>query len=127
MAIHGLFDAETLNNRACLKGELEKLAVRLDSFEAEYDKGWKAELNENDEIVFHRTLRGVKEQHVIGGGILDSAEAKALNDMRSFLCENFGEMSVLTSKSVWKRKYPARPYWLTPLWAPAKRHCHPAL
>ena len=98
MAIHGLFDAETLNNRACLKGELEKLAVRLDSFEAEYDKGWKAELNENDEIVFHRTLRGVKEQHVIGGGILDSAEAKALNDMRSFLCENFGEMSVLTSK-----------------------------
>ena len=98
MAIHGLFDAETLNNRACLKGELEKLAARLDSFEAEYDKGWKAELNENDEIVFHRTLRGVKEQHVIGGGILDSAEAKALNDMRSFLCENFGEMSVLTSK-----------------------------
>ena len=98
MAIHGLFDAETLNNRACLKGELEKLAVRLDSFEAEYDKGWKAELNEHDEIVFHRTLRGVKEQHVIGGGILDSAEAKALNDMRSFLCENFGEMSVLTSK-----------------------------
>ena len=98
MAIHGLFDVETLNNRACLKGELEKLAVRLDSFEAEYDKGWKAELNEHDEIVFHRTLRGVKEQHVIGGGILDSAEAKALNDMRSFLCENFGEMSVLTSK-----------------------------
>lgn len=98
MAIHGLFDAETLNNRACLKGELEKLAARLDSFEAEYDKGWKAELNEHDEIVFHRTLRGVKEQHVIGGGILDSAEAKALNDMRSFLCENFGEMSVLTSK-----------------------------
>ena len=98
MAIHGLFDAETLNNRVCLKGELEKLAVRLDSFEAEYDKGWKAELNENDEIVFHRTLRGVKEQHIIGGGILDSAEAKALNDMRSFLCENFGEMSVLTSK-----------------------------
>lgn len=61
-------------------------------------KAGKAELNENDEIVFHRTLRRVKEQHVIGGGILDSAEAKALNDMRSFLCENFGEMSVLTSK-----------------------------
>ena len=104
MAINGLFDAETLSNKENLKAELEKLAVRLDEFEAEYDKGWKAELNENDEIVFHRTLRGVKEQHIIGGGILDSAEAKALNDMRSFLCENFGEMSVLSSKNGAEKK-----------------------
>jgi hypothetical protein len=27
-----------------LKPELDKLAIRLDALEAEYDKGWKAEL-----------------------------------------------------------------------------------
>lgn len=104
MAIHGLFDQETLNNRAQLKKEVENLAVLLDSLEAEYDKGWKADVEEDGSILFHRTLRGVQEKHLIGSGIVDSAEAKALNDMRSFLHENFGEPSVLVSKNGLEKK-----------------------
>jgi len=98
MAIHGLFDKAILGNREKLTAEVSSLATHLDSFEAEYDKGWKGEVLADGSISFNRTLRGVKEDHIIGPSILDSVEAKALNEMREFLHENFAEVSVLRSK-----------------------------
>ena len=74
------------------------LATHLDSFEAEYDKGWKAEVLADGSISFNRTLRGVKEDHIIGSSILDSVEAKALNEMKDFLHDNFATVSTLHSK-----------------------------
>lgn len=99
MAIAGLFNQELLHDRQQLLPQLDSLAVKFDSMEAEYDKGWKAELLADGSISFNRTLRGVKEDHIIGSSILDSAEAKILNDMRDFLHDNFGGVSRLISKS----------------------------
>ena len=75
------------------------MAQRLDTLEAEYDRGWKAEISENGNLLFYRTLRGVKEEHIVGASILDSGEAKILNSMKEFLAENFMQTLKLVSKS----------------------------
>lgn len=80
------------------------MAARLDSLEAEYDKGWKADVRGDGSILFHRTLRGVEEKHVIDGMILESQEAQALNEMHGELAENFAETNVLISKSGLEKK-----------------------
>ena len=98
MAICGLFDKDLLSDNSRLVPELEKLAVRLDNLEAEYDKGWKAELLDNGNISFHRTLRGVKEEHIIGASVLESGEAKMLNSMKQFLADNFTNTLKLVAK-----------------------------
>ena len=98
MAICGLFDKEILSDKVRLQPELNKLAVRLDNLEAEYDRGWKAEALDNGSISFNRTLRGVKEEHIVGASVLDSGEAKMLNSMKEFLAENFMNTLKLTAK-----------------------------
>ena len=99
MAIFGLFDAAVQQNKEALQAELNRVAVRLDTMEAEYDKGWKAELLADGTISFNRTLRGVKEDHIIGQSVIDSAEARLLNEMKDFLHENFAESAKLAAKS----------------------------
>ena len=99
LAIYGLFDAQALADKTTLATTIQTVAQKLDSAEAEYDKGWQAELLPDGSISFNRTLRGVKEEHIIGANILESAEAKVLNEMRAFLHENFEKPSKLISKS----------------------------
>ena len=99
MAILGMFDKNLFANKEEFKQSLSKLAIALDSHEAEYDKGWQAELKEDGSFAVHRTLRGVKEEHIIGNSVMDSPEAVVLNGMRSMLLENFAEASILVSKN----------------------------
>ena len=104
LAIFGLFSSTVYNDRERLQAEVSKVAARLDSLEAEYDKGWKADVRGDGSILFHRTLRGVEEKHVIDGMILESQEAQALNEMHDELAENFAETNVLISKSGLEKK-----------------------
>ena len=99
LAIYGLFDTQALADKTTLATTIQTVAQKLDSAEAEYDKGWQAELLPDGSISFNRTLRGVKEEHIVGANVLDSAEAKVLNEMRAFLHENFEKTSKLISKS----------------------------
>lgn len=104
MAICGLFDAEVLNDKAKLRSELDKLAARLDGLEAEYDRGWTADVEADGSLLFSRTLRGVTEKHIVGANILDSQEAPVLNNMRDILRENFITVSTLISKQGLEKK-----------------------
>lgn len=99
MAIMGLFDSNLFNDHEKVKSLLNETVIRLDSHEAEYDKGWKVTLNNDNSIVFSRTLRGVEERHIINDNIMISPEAKVLNELRSILLENFAEASKLISKN----------------------------
>ncbi len=99
MAVCGLFDANILSDKEKLSAEINKLAQKLDLAEAEYDKGWKAEVLADGSVSFFRTLRGVKEEHVIGASVTSSVEAKALNELKDFLKENFAMPSRLVSKN----------------------------
>ena len=103
MAISGLFDKDVLKDANRLNPELQKLYAKYGeelkstflkvghhgsktstTLEAEYDKGWMFEILENGNISFYRTLRGVKEEHIVGASVLDSAEARMLNSMKEF-------------------------------------------
>lgn len=99
MAISGLFDKEILADTNRLKPALDNLTARLDNLEAEYDRGWKADILENGSISFYRTLRGVREEHIVGASILESGEARMLNTMKEFLAENFSQPLKLVSKT----------------------------
>lgn len=104
MAIFGMFDPELSSSREKLQAEANSLVIRLDELEAEYDKGWKANVNADVNLELTRTLRGVEEKHVIDSSIFDSYEAKVLNNLKSFLKANFATTSMLTSKNGVEKK-----------------------
>ncbi len=97
MAIYGLFAPEFLSS-ANPQPQLNKLTARLDELEAEYDRGWKASMQDDGTILFERTLRGVTEKHIIGKNILEMQEVEALNSLHNVLADTFSDISTLTSK-----------------------------
>ena len=99
MAIYGLFNQDILNDKQKLSERLEKVVQKLDSHEAEYDRGWQFDILPDGAVSLNRTLRGVKEDHIIGATVFDSAEAKLLNEMYDFLKSNFEEASKLVTKN----------------------------
>ena len=104
MAVDGMFDRNVIDNLDVLKAKAEQVAVKLDNQEAEYDKGWKADILSDGSVSFHRTLRGVEEKHVIGASVLDSPEAKALNEMKAFLEEHYAKDQKLSSPKLGEEK-----------------------
>ncbi len=104
MAIMGIFSPALRANPEEMKAALTTLAGRLDSLEAEYDKGWKAELTDGHDIKFIRTLRGVTEEHVMELKMQESQEAQMINEMSAFLKESFGTFSTLVSKQGLEKK-----------------------
>ena len=103
MAILGLFDKEVLSS-ANPQPKLDELSQRLDELEAEYDRGWKAELQDDGTFLFSRTLRGVTEKHVVGSNILDMQEVAVLAGMQKVLADTFGQTSTLVSKQGLEKK-----------------------
>lgn len=104
LAIDGLFDRNVIDNLDILRSKAEQVAAKLDGQEAEYDKGWKADVLGDGSVSFHRTLRGVEEKHIIGASIFDSPEGKALNDMKAFLADNYAEEQRLSSPKLGEEK-----------------------
>jgi len=104
LAIFGIFNSSVYTDKEKLQNEVNKVAARLDSLEAEYDKGWAAEVQTDGSIIFSRTLRGVEERHVIDGMIWESQEALALNEMSAELAENFAETNTLISRNGLEKK-----------------------
>ena len=103
MAIFGLFNKEFLSSDNP-QPKLDSLAQRLDELEAEYDRGWKAEMMPDGSILFSRTLRGVTEKHIIGANILDMQEVPALAAMQQVLHDTFSQTSSLVSKQGLEKK-----------------------
>ena len=104
LAVAGLFNPEVLNDIPTLRQRAETLAAKMDELEAEYDKGWKADILGDGSISFHRTLRGVEEKHIIGASVFDSPEGRALNDMRQFLAEHYDHTQTLASPKLGEEK-----------------------
>ena len=104
MAICGLFDKEVINDKNKLSKELSTLADRLNMLEAEYDRGWSVELQEDGSLLFARTLRGVTEKHTVGAVVFDSPEAQLLHEMQDLLKSNFANINTLISKQGLEKK-----------------------
>ena len=99
MAIYGAVNMDLLSNKEKLQAKLNEVSAKLDSLEAEYDRGWSAKTDSDGNIVFTRTLRSVTENHIISASILEGNEAKYLDSVKDFLVENFTNPSKLISKN----------------------------
>ena len=104
MAISGLFSASLRADAEAMKIQLDSFVNRLNSLEPEYERGWTASLTETHEIQLERTLRGVTEKYVAELKILESQEAQMLDEMRTFLNENFSAPCTLVSKQGIEKK-----------------------
>ena len=121
VAIMGIFSPALRADKDAMAKALNELAVRMDSLEPEYDKGWKVELLENHDIKFSRTLRGVTEEHILELKVQESQEAQMINDMSGFLKESFGQPSTLVSKQGLEKKISGPVALIDAIIAAAKR------
>ncbi len=78
-ALENIF--ENINNI-----DLNKAQTALNDYEAEYEKGWKAELQENGDILFHKIIRGVETKYLLKKENLVSSE---IQKIQSFITSDF--------------------------------------
>ncbi len=90
MAIMGMFGGNTAYD--------DSFAQRLDMMEPEYERGWKCAMNDKNEYVFTRTLRGVTETHTVDETLMNCTEARQLDKMAAELKEFYAKPSVLRVK-----------------------------
>jgi len=90
MAIMGMFGGNTAYD--------DTFAQRLDMMEPEYERGWKCAMNDKNEYVFTRTLRGVTETHTVDETLMNCSEAHQLDKMAAELKEFYAKPSILRVK-----------------------------
>ena len=74
------------------------IAKRLDAMVPTFERGWIGGVEDNGDMVFNRTLRGVTEHLEIDAKLVHSAEAGGLDEMAADLQSTYGHHARLTRK-----------------------------
>ncbi len=98
VAVAGAFNQEVLSDKDTAIGAAEYIARRLDHLESEYEKGWTGEAADEGGLCFTRTLRGVKEVHILDAPTLHSSEGRHLDSQAAELQEVYTHPSTLNIK-----------------------------
>jgi DNA gyrase subunit B len=85
-------------NEAAATEAAAYVARRLDAISEEMERGWSGSV-ENGGFVFRRTLRGVTEAAVLDPGLLNSAEARKLDERTASLQEFYTQPARLLRRS----------------------------
>ncbi|MBP0437400.1 DNA topoisomerase (ATP-hydrolyzing) subunit B [Tianweitania sediminis] len=103
-AIAGALKPDLFNDLGRATALAEKIAQRLDAVSEETERGWTGRINPSNEgaggFVFERTVRGVKEAAVLDGGLLQSADARALDRYAERLQDIYDTSPVLRRKEI---------------------------
>ncbi|MCH8237458.1 MAG: DNA topoisomerase (ATP-hydrolyzing) subunit B [Proteobacteria bacterium] len=97
-AISTALNPDILSDAGRASQTAEYLAKRLNKLEPANEKGWKGAPLEDGGLEFTRTLRGVKECHIIDGTLVRSSDARRLNEKAQSLFKIYGDHGVLTVK-----------------------------
>ena len=97
-AITGALNPQILSDTEHANQTAAYIAKRLDSLEIEVERGWEGREQEDGGLEFIRTLRGVRETHVIGGAVIRSTEARRLDEMAAKLQTIYIGHGVLKAK-----------------------------
>jgi DNA gyrase subunit B len=84
-AILGVLNADIFGDPAKAAAAAPYIAKRLDAFEGETDRGWEGQFIEGEGFLFERTVRGVKEVAIIDHALLNSADARRLDEYAAAL------------------------------------------
>src|SRR5713226_767218 len=84
-AILGVLNAEIFGDPAKASAAAPYIAKRLDALEGETDRGWQGKFVDGEGFLFERTVRGVKEVAIIDHALLNSADARKLDEYAAAL------------------------------------------
>ena len=89
VAIAGAFNPYVLDDPTRAGEAAAYLARRVDALEKVTERGWQGKASEGGGLVFERTVRGVKEVHVVDAALIRSVEARKLDEMAERLQGNY--------------------------------------
>ncbi|MCF4167439.1 DNA topoisomerase (ATP-hydrolyzing) subunit B [Zavarzinia compransoris] len=99
-AITGALNPMVLADPAATARAAAGIAARLDLLAAEGESGWHGEAGSDGTLVVWREVRGVREAHVLDGGLMRSAEAMRLDELSGEMKAIYGAGAVLVRKDV---------------------------
>jgi DNA gyrase subunit B len=97
-AIAGALTQGVMANEAAATEAAAYVARRLDAISEEMERGWTGSV-ENGGFVFRRTLRGVTEAAILDPGLLNSAEARKLDERTASLQEFYTQPARLLRRN----------------------------
>ena len=97
-AILGVLSADIFGDPAKASAAAPYIAKRLDAFEGETDRGWQGKFVEGEGFQFERTVRGVKEVAIIDHALLNSADARKLDEYAAALQGAYAKPGTLRRK-----------------------------
>jgi DNA gyrase subunit B len=97
-AILGVLNASIFGDPAKASAAAPYIAKRLDAFEGETDRGWEGKFIEGEGFLFERTVRGVKEAAIIDHALLNSADARRLDEYAAALQGAYAKPGTLRRK-----------------------------
>ncbi len=97
-AILGVLNAEIFGDPAKASAAAPYIAKRLDAFEGETDRGWQGKFVDGEGFLFERTVRGVKEVAIIDHALLNSADARKLDEYAAALQGAYAKPGTLRRK-----------------------------
>ena len=96
-AIGGAFDPNLLLSAAAATEKAAAIATRLDTLADETEKGWTGRFG-NEGYNFKRDVRGVTESHTLDRSLLQSVEARRLNERHAQLAGIYSAPATLRRK-----------------------------
>jgi DNA gyrase subunit B len=84
-AIAGVLDPKRAEDPEIATQAALYIARRLDALAGETERGWQGQFVEGDGFSFERTVRGVKEVAMIDHALLNSADARRLDEYAAVL------------------------------------------
>jgi DNA gyrase subunit B len=99
-AILGMLNTAVLAGEKQATAGADYIAKRLDALEIPAERGWKGEPLDDGGLEFTRNLRGVAERHVIDGALIQSIEARRLDDKAGALQKIYQRHGTLVIKDV---------------------------
>jgi len=97
-SILGALNAQILSDSKLAGQTADIIAKRLDALEAPTERSWAGSPLDDGGLEFTRTLRGVTEHHAIDGALIDSTDARRLDDRAGQLQKLYARHGVLTAK-----------------------------
>jgi DNA gyrase subunit B len=103
-AIAGGLNPDTFNDLGRADAMAERIAQRLDIIAEDTERGWQGRTATSNEgsggYIFERTVRGVKEYVALDMGLINSADARAIDRYAARLGEVYGQPPALKRKEV---------------------------
>jgi DNA gyrase subunit B len=97
-AIAGVLNTKVITDANAAAGAADYIAKRLDALSDETERGWEGKFVEGEGFLFERVVRGVKDVAVIDYALLNSADARKLDEYAAALQAVYVRQGVLRRK-----------------------------